>query len=147
MLMDFQVEGGQTLAAEINAEMQDVSRRYRGPVHESRTFELPAVVWVMMFGSYAVFFTALFIATGRDAAAVFALLISIAYTIMYFAAAAVLNHVSASERQALPPAVSASGMETQTGWMDNMAIYAQILTVPIVLALFGCAFAVIRALV
>lgn len=147
MLMDFQMEGGQAITAEINAEMQDLSERHRAPSHESRNFELPASVWITMFGSYAVFFTALFIATGQGTAAIFALVISIAYTVMYFGTAAVLNNVSVSERKALPPADSVGGLETQTGWMDYTAAYAQILTVPILLAVFACAFAVIRALV
>jgi hypothetical protein len=51
MLMDFQMEGGQAITAEINAEMQDLSERYRVPSHESRTFELPASIWITMFGS------------------------------------------------------------------------------------------------
>ena len=91
MLMDFQMEGGQAITAEITAEMQDLSERYRAPSHESRNFELPASVWVTMFGSYALFFTALFVATGHGTAAIFALVISIAYTVMYFGTAAVLN--------------------------------------------------------
>ncbi|MEH6790126.1 hypothetical protein [Parasphingorhabdus sp.] len=147
MLMDFQMEGGQAVTAEINAEMQDLSEHYRSPSHESRNFELPASVWITMFGSYAVFFTALFIATGHGTAAIFALVISIAYTVMYFGTAAVLNNVSAAERKTLPPAKSIGGIETQTGWMDNTAAYAQILTVPILLAVFACCFAVIRAVI
>jgi hypothetical protein len=75
------------------------------------------------------------------------ILISIGYTAMYFGTAAVLNNVSASEREALPPSHATGGIETQTGWMSNKAAYAQILTVPILLAVFACAFAVIRALV
>ncbi|WP_323799801.1 hypothetical protein [Parasphingorhabdus sp.] len=147
MLMDFQIEGGQAVTAEINAEMQNLSEHYRAPSHESRTFGLPASVWITMFGSYAVFFAALFVATGHGTAAIFALAISIAYTVMYFGTAAVLNNVSAAERNSRPWAHSASGIETQTGWMDNRAAYAQILTVPILLAVFACAFAVIRALI
>ena len=61
--------------------------------------------------------------------------------------AAVLNNVSAAERKSLPPAHATGGIETQTGWMDYTAAYAQILTVPILLAVFACAFAVIRTLV
>ena len=80
MLMDFQIEGGQAVAAEIAAEMQDLPR-YRGPSHEVRTFELPASVWIVMFACYAVFFAALFVATGRGIAAIFALLVSIASTV------------------------------------------------------------------
>tara|TARA_R100001244_G_scaffold47550_3_gene42286 strand:+ start:32007 stop:32447 length:441 start_codon:yes stop_codon:yes gene_type:complete len=146
MLMDFQIEGGQAVAAEIAAEMQDLPR-YRGPSHEVRTFELPASVWIVMFACYAVFFAALFVATGRGIAAIFALLVSIAYTAMYFGTAAILNGVGAAERKALPPAVQFDGIATQTGWMDNRAAFAQILTVPILLAVFACAFAIIRAFV
>mgnify|MGYP003639142314 FL=1 len=147
MLMDFQIEGGQAITAEINAEMQNLSEHYRAPSHESRTFELPASVWITMFGSYAVFFAALFMATGHGTAAIFALVISIAYTVMYFGTAAVLNNVSAAERKTLTTKASIGGMETQTGWMDNTAAYAQILTVPILLAVFACCFAVIRAVI
>ncbi|NRD90372.1 hypothetical protein C8024_14235 [Sphingopyxis sp. BSNA05] len=118
-----------------------------GAAHESRTFELPASIWTTMFGSYAVFFGALFVATGRGVAAIFALLISIAYTVMYFGTAAVLNRVSAREREILPQAHATGGIDTQTGWMDDAAVHAQILTVPILLAVFACAFAFIRALV
>lgn len=147
MLMDFQMEGGQAVTAEIMAEMEDVPEGYNAPSHEIRTFELPASVWITMFGSYAVFFAALFVATGHGVAAIFALVISIAYTVMYFGTAAVLNNVTAAERRALPSTESIGGIQTQTGWMDDTAAYAQILTVPILLAVFACAFAVIRALV
>ncbi len=147
MLMDFQMEGGQAVAAEIVAEMRDVPEARSAPSHEIRTFELPAYVWLIMFTSYAVFFSALFVAMGHGVAAIFVLVVSIAYAVMYFGTAAVLNNVSAAERKALPPTDSVGGLETQTGWMDSGAANAQILTVPILLAFFGCAFAVIRILV
>lgn len=147
MLMDFQIEGGQAIAAEIAAEMRDVSDEYRAPSHEIRTFELPGSVWTVMFSSYAVFFTALVISTGHGTAAMFALVVSIAYTIMYFGTAAVLNRVSARERNALPPIDPVGGIDTNTGWMSNTAVNAQILTVPIMLAVFACSFAIIRAFV
>ncbi len=145
MLMDFQMEGGQAVAAEIMAEMESLPKGYDAPSHEIRTFELPASVWSVMFASYAIFFAALFIATGQGAAAIFALVISMGYTVMYFGTAAILNNVSAKERKLLPVAEPNDGMETQTGWMDRTAVNAQILTVPILLAVFACAFAIIRA--
>jgi hypothetical protein len=146
MLMDFQIEGGQAVTAELVAEMQDAVKEPRALSHESRTFELPSSVWIAMFASYAVFFAALIVATGHGTAAIFALVISIAYTIMYFGTAAVLNNVSAAERKSLPPFETTHGIETQTGWIDDAAANAQILTVPILLAFFACSFAVIRAL-
>ncbi len=147
MLMDFQMEGGQAITAEIMAEMENMPEGYNAPSHEIRTFELPGSVWITMFTSYAVFFAALFIATGHGTAAIFALVVSIAYAVMYFGTAAVLNNVTAAQRKALPPRDRTGGLETQTGWMTNGAANAQILTVPILVAAFGCAFAVIRALV
>ena len=147
MLMDFQMEGGQAITAEIMAEMEDVREGYSGPSHEVQTFELPASVWVTMFTSYAIFFVALFVATGHGMAAIFALVISSAYTVMYFGTAAILNSLTAAERKKLSPAETIGGIQTQTGWMDYTAAYAQILTVPILLAVFACAFAIIRALI
>ncbi len=147
MLMDFQMEGGQAIAAEIASEMRDVPDQFRMQSHEARTFELHGSVWAIMFASYAVFFAALIISTGQGTAAIFALVISIAYTIMYFGTAAVLNSVSANERRALPQTEKIGGMETNTGWMDNTAANVQILTVPILLAVFACGFALIRAFV
>ena len=48
MLMDFQIEGGQAVAAEIAAEMRDLPRPRR-PSHEARTFELAALALVAVF--------------------------------------------------------------------------------------------------
>ena len=146
MLMDFQIEGGQAVAVEIASEIRELPL-YRAPSHEVRTFELPASVWIAMFACYAIFFAALFVATGHGTAAIFALLVSIAYTVMYFGTAAILNGVGAAERQVLPPAGPFDGFATQAGWMDNRAALAQILTVPVLLAVFACSFALIRVFV
>lgn len=147
MLMDFQMEGGQAITAEIAAEMRDVPDEFRAPSHEIRTFELPGSVWTSMFASYALFFAALITSTGHGTAAIFALVVSIAYTIMYFGTATVLNSVSAKERKALARIDPIGGIETNTGWMDNTAANAQILTVPILLAVFAWGFAIIKAFV
>ena len=48
MLMDFQIEGGQAVAAEIAAEMRDLPRHRRSS-HEARTFELAALALVAVF--------------------------------------------------------------------------------------------------
>jgi hypothetical protein len=144
MLMDFQIEGGQAVTAEIVADAAELSYRRNSDSHEIRTFELSGSIWAVMFASYAVFFGALILATGHGAAAIFALVVSIAYTIMYFGTAAILNNVSAPARAALPPASKDGGIVTNTGWMSDGAVKAQILTVPILLAVFACSFAIIR---
>jgi len=48
MLMDFQIEGGQAVAAEIAAEMREFPR-HRRPSHEARTFELAALALLAVF--------------------------------------------------------------------------------------------------
>jgi len=48
VLMDFQIEGGQAVAAEIAAEMRDFSR-HRRRSHEVRTFELAALALLAVF--------------------------------------------------------------------------------------------------
>ncbi len=147
MLMDFQIDSSHAATAEIMADVPDLPRGRNFPSHEVRTFELPASLWWAMFACYAIFFSALFAATGRGTAAIFALVVSIGYTFMYFGAASILNGVSAKERAALPDIAATAGTQTNTGWMSTAAVNAQILVVPVSLALFACAFAIIRALV
>lgn len=110
---------------------------------EPRTFELPMSIWYAMFASYAVFFGALFAVTGSDASALFAIVISVGYTVMYFGTAAVMNGVSPQT-----PVVDAYGdIDTFTGPMSFGAAAVQILTVPILVAFFGCGTAIIYAVV
>lgn len=96
-----------------------------------------------MFLSYAIFFLAITIATGRDRSALFMIVISGSYAVMYFGTATVMNAVGAHDRPATVP----GGIETATGKLSYTAAFAQILTVPIVIAFFGCAIAVVRAIV
>lgn len=147
MLMNYQFESGQAITAEFIGEMVNVKNEVKAPSHEIQTFGLSSKVWTVMFASYVFFFGALIIATGHDSAAIFALVISIAYSLMYFGTAAVLNTVSAGERKTLSVSDQNEGIETQTGWMNNSAVNAQILSVPILLAVFACGFAIIRSFV
>lgn len=110
---------------------------------EPRTFELPMSIWYIMFISYAVFFAALLAVTGSDTGTLFVIAISAGYTVMYFGTAAVMNSVSPQT-----PAADVYGdMDTFTGPMSFGAASAQILTVPILVALFGCVSAVMYAAV
>ena len=110
---------------------------------ESRTFELPMSVWYTMFISYAVFFGALLAVTGTDASALFMIVISASYTVMYFGTAAAMNAVGAPGRPATVP----GDIDTATGKLSYGTAFAQILTVPLVIAFFGCAIAVIGSIV
>ena len=110
---------------------------------ESRTFELPMSVWYTMFISYAVFFGALLAVTGSDRGALFMIVISMGYTVMYFGTAAALNMVG----QQAPVAANHDDIDTYTGLLGYNAAIAQILTVPVLVAFFGCVVAAIYAAV
>jgi hypothetical protein len=143
MLMD-----SNTIAAETGGieYLQDSAAAARAPIrpsHERRTFDLPKSIWRTMFLSYAIFFLAITIATGRDRSALFMIVISGSYAVMYFGTTTVMNAVGAHDRPATVP----GDVETATGKLSYGAAFAQILTVPLVIAFFGCAIAVVRAIV
>ncbi len=105
--------------------------------HETRSFEMPRGIWTVMFSAYAVFFLAMLAATRGDGGAVFVIVISAAYAAMYFGTATVLKAVGDTT-----PAATRD-FETLTGRLSYGAGFAQILTVPLMVALFGVAFAII----
>jgi hypothetical protein len=143
MLMDARIIAAETRGVEY---LQDNYQDFFTPEKanpERRTFDLPKSIWWTMFLSYAVFFIAITLAMGRDRSALFMIVISACYTVMYFGTAAALNAVGASERPATVP----GDIDTATGKLSYRAAYSQILTVPLVIAFFGCAIAVVRAVV
>lgn len=147
MLMNFQIDSSHEATAEILANQPVIARGRNSPTHEIRTFELSGSVWKAMFACYAVFFGALILAIGHSTAAIFALVVSIGYTFVYFGTASILNRVSAPERATLPKVSLVTGMQTNTGWMSNEAVNAQILIVPVSLVIFASSFAIVRVLV
>jgi hypothetical protein len=143
MLMDISTIAAETRAVEY---LQDNYQDFFTPEkasQERRTFDLPKSIWWTMFLAYAVFFAGITIATGRDRSALFMIVISASYAVMYFGTASVLNAVGASERPAPVP----GDIDTATGKLSYRAAFAQILTVPLMIAFFGCAIAVVRAVV
>lgn len=116
------------------------------PTAEHGGSGMPGWIWQTMLGAYALFFGGLFLATGRDSASIFVLVISIGYTIMYFGTARVLLEVN----PAPTPDRFERGLDdlqTWTGPMSRGAVAAQVLTVPLCLALFGLAIMIIRTAV
>ncbi len=114
------------------------------PAHNA--LQVPAAIWRVMFGCYGIFLGGLLYATGRDGEALFMIAISVAYTILYFGLSGVLigldGHGTRNGR------IAAGGyLDTWTGPMSPGAVAAQILTIPVCLAFFGVAVAVIRGLV
>jgi hypothetical protein len=143
MLMEINTIAAETRAVEY---LQDNYQEYFTPEkasQERRTFDLPKSIWWTMFLAYAVFFAAITISMGRELSALFMIIISAAYTVMYFGTAAALNAVGAGDR----PATVAGDIETATGKLSYGAAFAQILSVPLLIAFFGCAVAVITAVV
>jgi hypothetical protein len=143
MLMEIRTIAAETRGIEY---LQDHYEEFFEPLkatQERRTFDLPKSIWWTMFLAYAVFFLAITIATGRDRSALFMIVISAGYTVMYFGTAVVLNAVGASERPETVP----GDIDTATGKLSYGAAFAQILTVPLLIAFFGCAIAVVRAIV
>jgi hypothetical protein len=143
MLMEINTIAAETRAVEYLQDHYDDFFVPEKVSQEKRTFDLPKSIWWTMFLAYAVFFMAITIATGRDRSALFVIVISASYTLMYFGTAAAMNAVGAADRPATVP----GDIDTATGTLSYGAAFAQILTVPLVIAFFGCAIALVRAIV
>lgn len=112
---------------------------------EWRRFELPKAIWIGMLASYAVFFAAITMATGGSGRAVFAIVISVLYTLMFFGVATLLARQGRPDARS--PLLRGEALPTWCGPMDARAVYGQILIVPMAVALFGVAVAIICAVV
>lgn len=111
----------------------------------SEGFQFPVRVWGAMLGCYAVFFLAIFAATGSSGHAKFAIIVSVLYTAMYFGLAKV--GASQAGREDPSPLDRGKPLQTWTGPMSSGSVYSQVLIVPVVLAGFGIGVASIIAFV
>ena len=114
------------------------------PPQRPAGFQMPSSVWLAMFVCYAVFFAAIWVATGGSGPARFAIVISILYTAMYFGCSAVLAAQAGPE--APSPLERGEPLQTQTGPMGRGTVFAQMLVIPVAVAGFGVAIAIITAL-
>lgn len=112
---------------------------------ESRLFELPPAVWITMVGSYVVFLLALLGATG-GAGAAFAIAISAFYVAMFFGTARALLR-QAPAQSASPLHRAGSVLQTAFGPLTRHEVYGQVLIVPVAVAFFGIAIAIISSAV
>ena len=112
---------------------------------ENRRFELPTSVWAGMIASYVVFFASITLATGGSGHAVFAIVISVLYTVMFFGVAWLIARQAGPD--AASPLLRGKPLPTWCGPMDAKAVYGQILIVPMAVALFGLGIAVIAAVI
>lgn len=108
-------------------------------------FQLPRWVWTGMLGSYAVFFVAITVATGGSGHALFAIAVSILYTVMFFGLARAIARQAGPEQAS--PLARNQPLQTWCGPMEPGAVYGQILVVPAAIAFFAVAIAVIKAAV
>lgn len=113
-------------------------------VGERRTFELPRAIWVGMIACYAVFLTALLASTGGGRAG-FAIAVSAVYVVMFFGTAGAIARQS-PQQSASPLERQGAALQTAFGPMSRGAVFGQILVVPLAVAIFGIAIAVIIAL-
>ncbi len=128
------------------APIHDTAGLITGPhFAESSSFGFPGWIWKVFFGSYAMFFAALALATARDGHAVFVIVVSVLYTVMFFGTAAVLQGLGKGK----PHGFECGGpmLDTWTGPMSTSSVAAQVLTIPILFAFFATAIFVIRAIV
>lgn len=120
-------------------DLYDVSAK-----HEARTFGLPRAVWGIMLTCYAIFFGALAVAMGHDGGAIFVLVVSGLFAIMYFGTGFALNSISATSRKNQKSEWIDGKFQTQSGPMSFGAIFGQMLILPILFAIFGIAMIIIR---
>jgi hypothetical protein len=116
-----------------------------GRVGERQTFELPRVIWQGMIACYAVFLTALLASIGGGRAG-FAIAVSAVYVAMFFGTARVISRQSPPQKTS-PLERSGAVLETAFGPLSRSAVFGQILIVPVAVALFGLAIAVVIAVV
>ena len=114
---------------------------------EARSFGLPTIIWGSMAASYALFFAGLLLGTGHDGRALFMIVISVLYALMYFGTAFVLNGLGQAGRRELPSQWVNGKFQTFTGPMSFGSVFAQMLVVPIMFAVFGITIAIIRFVV
>ena len=110
---------------------------------EARTFGIPPVIWGVMAASYVLFFGGLILGTGHDGRAMFMIVISILYTLMYFGTAFALNSLRRGSSRQGSQWIKGR-FNTHTGPMSFGSVFGQILIVPMMFAAFGLAIAVIR---
>ncbi|MDT8279432.1 MAG: hypothetical protein RQ806_02640 [Erythrobacter sp.] len=109
------------------------------PDHETgglqHGFQFPAWIWGAMLGCYAIFFLTVTLATGSGGRAVFAIVVSMLYTAMYFGVATILSSIKGHEKPS--PLSQGKPLQTWTGPMSSSAVAGQVLAIPLALVVFG----------
>ncbi|MXP09692.1 hypothetical protein [Pseudoblastomonas halimionae] len=140
--LSFEIDDSDVSASEIHALDALVTPAAVPPVAFGNPgYQLPSRVWHTMFACYAVFFTALAVATGGSGKALFAIVVSALYTTIYFGVASI--GAGQAGREETSPLERGEPLQTWTGPMNAISVYAQILVVPLAVAGFGIGVATI----
>lgn len=97
-------------------------------------FQVPADIWFAVFACYAVFFTAIALATGGSGPARMVLAISGLFILAYFTVASILAALAGVDRKTVD---HARPLHTIYGPLSLSEVRIQLLTVPFALVLFG----------
>lgn len=108
-------------------------------------FQLPRWVWSGMIASYVVFFAAITVTTWGSGHALFAIVVSILYAVMFFGLARVISKQAGREQAS--PLARHEPLQTWSGPMQPGAVYGQILVVPAAIACFAVGIAVVKVMV
>ena len=143
MLLETHNIAGVTDTSEHQPHIEEHAYQLPAYTQEIRTFDTPRSIWIAMLASYAIFFLGLALATGRDRITLFMIVVSAGYACMYFGTAYALNSISRSGRTEPVPVE----FDTYAGKLSYWASFAQMLTVPMLVALFAMVIAIIRTIV
>lgn len=97
-------------------------------------FQLPSAIWKAMFACYALFISALAVATGGDGHAKMAIAISALFMLVYFSTASILSALNGVDRSSVK---AGRPLQTIYGPLNVREVWAQVLIIPVALALFG----------
>nr|WP_294849666.1 hypothetical protein [uncultured Sphingomonas sp.] len=98
-------------------------------------FQLPAAVWVLMIGCYAIFFASMFMLASGSGFALMMVTIAALYGLMFFGTAGLLAALPG--RSAPSPLDQGRPLQTWCGPMSVGAVYSQVLIVPVGIAIFA----------
>lgn len=113
---------------------------------ERRGFEIPTSLWWGMVSCYGVFLAALLAATGSSGHAVFMIVVSLVYVIMFFGTTKLMTRQAPPQPRS-PLETPARTLPTIYGPLRRGEVAAQMLVVPMAIAFFGVAILIIRTAV
>jgi hypothetical protein len=107
-------------------------------------FQLPASVWKLMVACYVIFFGGMTALVAGSGYALFMVVISALYAVVFFGTGTILANLSGENDRS--PLDDGQALPTWCGPMSRGAVYGQVLIVPIGIAMFGVAVALIGTL-